>query len=155
MWHKLASALSIEPCLPPWQSVGPPAQGAQFIHLSEMLVSSNLFNCLGYSVNIICVHDFIHPGMMYMDHSKTWQMTDAMMCPSRATPKSSSLHQSALGWRSPPYTPFTLPPSTPLRAPPSSSTLSHSCKGFGIKEDLKQNDPFALSLREQKVSHFK
>lgn len=150
MWHKLASALLMEPCLQPWQSVGPPAQGARFIHLSETLISSNLFNCLGYSVNIICVHDFIHPGMMYVDHSQTWQMTDAMMCWSRATPKSSSLHQSALGWRNSRYTPVSLPPSTPLGAPPSSSTLSHSCKGFGIKEDLKQNDPFALSWREQK-----
>lgn len=110
MWHKLASALLIEPCLPPWQSIGPSAQGARFIHLSETLISSNLFNCLGYSVNIICVHDFIHPGMMYMDHSKTWQMTDAMMCRSRATPECSSLPQSALGWSSPPSTPITLPP---------------------------------------------
>lgn len=174
-WVKPGWALGVQPSLCTLDKTLPSALEVSWlfctgsmvwcIHLSATLISSNLFNCLGYSVNIICVHDFIRTGMMYIDHSQTWQMTDALICWSRATPESSSLNQSALRWRSPPYTQVFPPPPLPLPPPvstslwvlPSSSTLLLTfLQGLWDQRGLpwSRMTYSALSWIEQKVSHF-
>lgn len=120
------------------------------------LISSNLFNCLGFLVDIICVRDFIHTGMMYRDHSKSWQMTDALICRSRTTAKSPSLNR--VPWAGEALltllcllsvlllfpSPLFLPslPTTLLQV----KSLTYIHARDLIKEDLEQNDPLCPAL---------
>lgn len=87
-------------------------------------------------------------GMMYIDHFEAWQMTDALVCLSRATPQSPSLDKVPWARETLLHTwvSLSLLWGRLLQAPVS---CLHSCKGFGIKEDLPP-----LPWLEQKILHF-
>lgn len=66
------SSLLRKPCLQLWHSADSMHREHGLFICQNPLISSNLFNCLGFLVDIICVRDFIHTAMMYREHSRSW-----------------------------------------------------------------------------------
>lgn len=81
------------PCLKPRHEAGSPSHLAMkqapsqrepvlFI-CQKHWYSVIYFAALGFWVDVICAHDFIHIGVMYLDSSRKWQISDAWDRPRR------------------------------------------------------------------------